>query len=254
MKSLIFKILLLVFSLMYTHIYALDVQQIFQRANDNYQAGNFRLAQQDYETILSDTKIFSKELFFNLGNCYYRQNQIGRAVLNYERALRLDPTDKDIVHNIYIMRGKLSDDFEAPNEVFFVRWGRSFRALFSADAWAMFAVFWLWIATVGFSVWLLNKERLWKKRGFILGCIALPLSILLFLSAWSASRVAASTFGIVLAKETAMRVAPDANATASQVLHEGLKIKILEKVGVMVRIKIPNGEEGWLDGKAVEGI
>ena len=152
-----------------TKTFAADAEQLFQNANQAYQMGNFPLAVEQYETILRGGKLFSKELYYNLGNGYFRLNQIGRATLNYERAARLAPTDADIQANLSVVRARVTDDIEAVSEVFFVKWYRLLRGSFSADTWSVFALFFLWFGAAGFAVWLLANQRQWKKTGFYYG-------------------------------------------------------------------------------------
>ena len=121
-KYFIFNYLLLfIFFSNASKIAAADAQQLFQNANQAYQTGNFPLAVEQYETILRGGKLFSKELYYNVGNAYFRLNQTGRAILNYERAARLSPTDADIQTNLAVARGRVTDDIEAVSEVFFVK-------------------------------------------------------------------------------------------------------------------------------------
>ncbi len=233
---------------------AADAQQVFNDANQAYKEGNYRIAADGYESILKGGNVFSKELFFNLGNAYFRLNEIGLSMLNYERALRLDPTDVDIQQNLVIARTKVSDDIEPVTSVFFIRWWHNLRGLFPADTWATFGLFFLWLSAVGFAFWLLDTERYRKKYGFITGLIALPLSIFLFLLAQTAASVMKTPYGIVISHETALKNAPDPNATTVYKLHEGLKIEILDIIGTMTKIKLPNGEDGWLPTTDVEKI
>ena len=254
-KCLIIKILILFFFLLNTaKISAADAEQLFQNANQAYQAGNFPLAVEQYETILRGGKLFSKELYYNLGNGYYRLNQTGRSILNYERAARLAPTDADIQTNLAIVRGHVTDDIEAVSEVFFVKWYRLLRRAFTADTWAVFGLFFLWLGGGGFAVWLLGKQRQWKKRGFAVGCVALPLSLLIFLMTNNAAKITEATFGIVMLKETAFRNAPNENAAVTATLHEGIKVEIVDKIGGLTKVKLANGEEGWVATTDVEKI
>jgi tetratricopeptide (TPR) repeat protein len=233
---------------------AADAQQLFQNANQAYQAGNFPLAVEQYETILRGGKLLSKELYYNLGNGYFRLNQTGRAILNYERAARLWPTDADIQANLTVARGRVTEDIEAVTDVFFVKWYRLLRGAFSADTWSVFALFFLWLSGGGFAVWLLGTQRMWKKRGFITGSVALPLSLLLFLTANNAAKIAETTVGIIMSKETAFRNAPNENAAVTVTLHEGIKVEIVDKIGDLTKVKLPNGEEGWVAAADVEKI
>lgn len=233
---------------------AADAQKVFAEANQAYQEGNYRLAADGYESILKSGNVFSKELFFNLGNAYFRLNQIGLSLLNYERALRLDPSDVDIQQNLVIARTRVSDDIEPVTTVFFIRWWHNLRGLFPADSWATFGLFFLWLGAIGFAFWLLDNQRHRKKYGFITGLTAVPLSIFLFILAETAASVMRTPFGIVINHETALKNAPDPNATTVNNLHEGLKIEILDIIGTMTKVKLPNGEDGWLPTSDVEKI
>ena len=225
---------------------AADAQQVFKNANDAYQSGNYRLAADGYESILKSGNVFSKELFYNLGNAYFRLNQIGLAVLNYERALRLDPSDAEIQQNIVVARSRVSDDIEPITNVFFVRWWQSLRGVFPADTWSIFGLFFMWLGAAGFALWLLDSERQRKKYGFIVGMTTIPLSITLFLLAQSAASVMKTPQGIVITHEIGLKNAPDPNATTVNTLHEGIKVEILDTYGTMIKVKLPNGEDGWL--------
>jgi tetratricopeptide (TPR) repeat protein len=249
-----FYLILFFFGLNTEKATASDEEKLFQNANQAYQAGNFTLAVQQYETILKGGKLFSTELYYNLGNGYFRLNQTGRAILNYERAARLSPTDADIQTNLAVARGRVTDDIEAVSEVFFVKWYRLLRGLLASDAWSVFALFFLWLGGGGFAVWLLGKQRMWKKRGFIVGCVALPLSILIFLMANNVAKLSEATFGIVMSKETVFRNAPNENAPVTSTLHEGIKVEIEDKIGDLTKVKLANGEEGWVAATDIEKI
>jgi tetratricopeptide (TPR) repeat protein len=254
-KFLIYSYLtLFLFGFNASKIAANDAQKLFQNANQVYQAGNFQLAVEQYETILKSGKLFSTELYYNLGNGYFRLNHTGRAILNYERAARLSPTDADIQTNLTVARGRITDDIEAVSEVFFVKWYRQLRSALSADVWAGLGLMCLWLSGGGFAIWLLGKERAWKKRGFVVGCLALPLSLLIFLMTNNAAKTTEATFGIVMSKETAFRNAPNENAAVTATLHEGIKLEIVDKIGELTKVKLANGEEGWVMAADVEKI
>ena len=236
------------------NLMAADAQKVFTDANQAYQEGNYRMAADGYESILKSGNVFSKELFFNLGNAYFRLNQIGLSLLNYERALRLDPSDESIQQNLVVARARVSDDIEPVTTVFFIRWWHNLRGAFPADTWAIFGLFFLWLGAIGFAFWLLDNERDRKKYGFVTGLTAVPLSILLFLLAQTSASVLKTPYGIIITPETALKNAPDPNATAINKLHEGLKIEILDAIGTMTKVKLPNGEDGWLPTTDVEKI
>ena len=249
---------ILIFSILYilnlNNILATDAFQLFQSANQAYQTGNFTAATEQYEAILRGGKIFSKEVFYNLGNSYFRLSKIGPSILNYERAARIAPTDADIQNNLILARARIIDDVEPVSEVFFVHWFRLLRGVFTADNWAILGIIFLWVGAGGFAIWLLGKERIWKKYGFIVGCFTLILSIFMFLIAQNLSSIANVSSGIVMSKETAFRPAPNENVTATATLHEGVKVEILDKIGALTKVKLPNSEEGWVLTTDIEKI
>jgi tetratricopeptide (TPR) repeat protein len=218
---------------------AADAQQYFTEANEAFQAGRYPKAIEQYEAILK-TGIFSTELYYNLGNAYYRLGQNGRAILNYERALRLSPSNSDI---------------EPVSQIFLIKWGQILRGWLAADNWSVLGLIFLWTGVAGFAMWLLGQERVWKKRGFLMGSILIPLSIVPFLCATSAKSLEMNTQnGIILVRETAVRPAPDANALPTGMLHEGIKVEIKDKIQSHIKVKLPNGEEGWIEEKGLEKI
>jgi tetratricopeptide (TPR) repeat protein len=250
------KILIIsfLFLLMPVFTHAADAQQYFTEANEAYQAGRYPKAIEQYEAILK-TGVFSTELYYNLGNAYYRLGQNGRAILNYERALRLSPSNSDIDNNLTLAQARITENIEPVSQIFLIKWGQILRGCLAADNWSVLGLLFLWTGVAGFAIWLLGQERLLKKRGFLLGSILIPLSIVPFLCATSAKSLEMNTQnGIILVRETAVRPAPDANALPTGMLHEGIKVEIKDKIQSHVKVKLPNGEEGWIEEKGLEKI
>jgi tetratricopeptide (TPR) repeat protein len=231
-----------------------DAQQYFKEANQAYQGGNYRKAVEQFEAILK-SGVFSSELYYNLGNAYYRLGQNGRAILNYERALRLNPTNGDIEHNLIQAQSRITENIETVSQMFLIRWSQGLRGLLAADNWSVLGLICLWIGTMGLAIWLLGKERVWKKRGFLIGCISTPLSIIPFLCASSAKYLESnSQNAIILVRETPFRPAPDVNALPTANLHEGIKVAIKDKIQNHIKVQLPNGEEGWVAERDIEKI
>jgi tetratricopeptide (TPR) repeat protein len=250
-KILLFNILSILLS---SPLLATDAEQVFKEAAQAYQQGNYSVAIEKYESILK-ASVFSKELYYNLGNSYYRINQTGKAILNFERALRLDPSDKEIQHNLSLSQSHIVENIEPLNDIFILRWVKILRGGLASNTWAFLSILTLWLGIAGFIIWLMGKERLWKKRGFISGLVFTPLSILLFLMAQKgATDLAANRFGIITVKEVALKTSADANAPTSFTLHEGVKVEIVDKVSNLTRVLLPNSEEGWIENNAVEKI
>ena len=115
-------------------------------ADSAYARGQYQQAIKDYEALLAQG--VSADLYYNLGNAYYRSENITRAVLNYERALLLSPGDRDIRHNLQMARSKTIDKITPESEMFFITWYRSLVNLMSVDAWARTALVTASAATV----------------------------------------------------------------------------------------------------------
>lgn len=256
LKLKLHKILLLniLYFVLMSNLGAADAQQVFQEANQAYTSGNYAAAVEKYESILKKN-VFSKELYYNLGNSYYRLYQAGKSVLNYERALRLAPGDKDIQQNLTLARERIVDNIEPFSSVFIVRWWQLLRGYLNADAWSMVALFFLWIGIANMVIWLLSKNRSIKIRSFVVALILIPLSILPFLLAYTAQMgVNSNNFAIVMNHEVPFRISPDMSAEQTATLHEGLKVEIMDALSNLIKVKLPNGEEGWIEETAVEKI
>ncbi len=234
--------------------FAADAQQVFSEANQAYQQGNYAQAIEKYEQILRGG-VFSNELFGNLGNAYFRQNQLGRAILNYERALRFAPTDATILHNLDVAKMQIIDNPEPPTAVFIVRAWHFLQKNIAPDRASYIGIFLLWLGAGGIAIWLIGQERGRKKLGFIVAAIALPLSILpFFLAKSSISKASEQGFGIIVAKDCSLNGTPDLSDKPLNTLHEGIKAKIIDETMTAILVQLDNGEQGWLKKEAIEKI
>ena len=231
-----------------------DPQEQFDAANNAYQQGHYDKAIQDYETILK-TGVFSKEIYFNLGNCYFKTKQLGLAVLNYERALKIAPNDEDTQFNLNIIREQLEDDLDVIGSFFLKDWWRALHQFLSSTTWSILTILTLWAGIAGILLWLFGTSRKLKKRGFISGFVLLALSIFLYFIANSQADYEENThFAILLEKETPLKNGPDKESSEILPIHEGLKVELLDQIGDWYKVKLSNGEQGWLPKSAIARI
>lgn len=231
-----------------------ELEQQFKQANEAYAAKKYEQAIQGYEAILAAGH-HSAALYHNLGNSYYKNQQIGKAILNYERGLNLEPRNADLRYNLTVLEGELEDDFSIIPAFFLSRWWKNAVQLTSAGTWSVLGLLLLWVGIGGVVIWILGKERQQKKRGFIIGFGLLILSSLPFLLANGKARLDAdSGFAIVLEKVIPLRSAPDGESSERLLLHEGSKLSILDTIGAWYKVRLVNGEEGWLPMEAMERI
>ncbi|TAK48050.1 MAG: tetratricopeptide repeat protein [Saprospiraceae bacterium] len=226
----------------------------FQAANKAYENGDFAQAAKAYEALLSDG-FESAGLHYNLGNACFRQGELGRAILQYEKALLLQPGDASILHNLEFARQRTVDKFEEVPDFFLRAWWHRLRNLAASGVWSFTGAF-LWLA--GFcalALWQLSRERRTRKASFFAGLALLllsilPLSLALSRTAWEQH----SGQAIISAGTASLRSAPDEAGTELYLLHEGTKLELLEKLGDWHKVQLPNGEEGWLPDGAFEEI
>ena len=220
-------------------------------ADSAYARGNYQEAIKGYESLLKQGA--SAEIYYNLGNAYYRTENITRAVLNYERALLLSPGDGDIRFNLQIARSKTIDKIVPESEMFFVTWYRSLVNIMSVDGWGRMALVSLALVIVLFLVYLFSARVWMQKVGFFGGGALLVVFALSNIFAWQQSQNLLYRKGaIVVAPSVTVKSTPAQNGTDLFILHEGTKVVITD--GSMKdwrEIRLADGKKGWLESKKI---
>lgn len=248
---ILFSFLLSVTSLC---LLAQDYNEQFAVANNAYRDGDYAAALEKYEAIEA-VGLRSAELYYNIANTHYRQETLGKAILYYERALELAPNDEDIQNNLAIAREDLQDEIEALPPFFLRAWWAALRDTLSSSTWAYLAIGILWVGILGLILWQLGKVRSQRKLGFSMGLTLTLLSILPFTLAYSKAQVEVrSGEAIVLEKEVILRYAPEAKSTEIVALHEGTKVQLIDKISTWHKVRLANGEQGWLPEGSFEEI
>ena len=219
-----------------------------------YVNSNYQEAIKIYESLLKQGE--SAELYYNLGNAYYRTENITRAVLNYERALLLSPGDGDIRFNLQIARSKTIDKIVPESEMFFVTWYRSLVNIMSVDGWGRLALVSLALVIVLFLVYLFSARVWLQKVGFFGGGALLVVFVLSNFFAWQQRHQLLYRQGaIVVAPSVTVKSTPAQNGTDLFILHEGTKVVITD--GSMKNwreIRLADGKKGWIESKKIELI
>lgn len=247
-------LLLLISCWLINNTTAQNLETIFQTANTAYENKKFKEAIDAYEKI-TRTGHFSPELYYNLGNSYYRTNQIGKAILNYERALRLVPGDADIRHNLSIAEQKRVDDLGVIEPFFLKKWWEGFANISASGIWSALGILLVWLGIAGLILWLVGKERTQRKKGFLVGIGLFLLSLFFFSLANTRSGIEQdSKAGIIMNKTVDLRSAPDAESKKILAIHEGLKIDLLDQLGEWYKVRLSDGEQGWIQQDSFEKI
>ena len=223
-------------------------------ADSAYVRGQYQQAISDYESLLKQGT--SAELYYNLGNAYYRTENIPQAILNYERALLLSPGDRDIRFNLQIARSKTFDKIVPESEMFFITWYRAMVNMMSVDGWARTSLFALGLTIILLLVYLF-ADRLWlRKAGFFGGVALLTIFGMSNLFAWQQKQDLINRKGaIIFAPSVTVKSTPAANGTDLFVLHEGTKVVIIDgSMKDWKEVRLADGKEGWIESKQIRII
>ena len=224
------------------------------QADSAYARENYQQAITDYETLLKGG--VSADLYYNLGNAYYRTDNITKAVLNYERALLLSPGDADIRFNLQMARSKTIDKITPESEMFFVTWYHSLVNIMSVDAWARTALIALAIAII-LALAYLFSERMWlRKLGFFGALFLLVVFLLSNIFAFQQKRkLTHRTGAIIMSSAATIKSTPSKNGTDLFILHEGTKVTVTDdSMKGWKEIRVDDGKEGWVEDKQIEVI
>ncbi len=234
--------------------YAEDNSQIFNAANQAYTRGRYDTAIVLYTKIIK-TGVESSEIYFNLGNAYYKKKDIANAILYYERAHKLSPADDDINFNLQLAQTLVVDKINVLPEFFLKRWLRSFSESLSSNEWAILSII-AFLSFLIFGLIYLFSNMLWlKKLGFTLGVIAILVSaIAVFTSYTIKDNTDQHASAIIMTASITLKSSPDEDGTDLFVLHEGSKIWILDQVGNWYKVKIADGNSGWIKKSDIEII
>ena len=218
-------------------------------ADTEYQKGNYQQAIRDYEEILKNGE--SAEIYFNLGNAYYRTDNITKAVLNYERARLLSPGDDDINFNLQFARSKTIDKITPQSEMFFVTWYKSLVNFTSVDNWAKTGILCIVMALLLVLLYLFGPQLMLRKIGFFGGLAFFVIFLLSNLFAFQQKQALDNRTGaIIMTPSVNIKKTPAKNSADQFVLHEGTRVDIIDKGMTDWRcIRV-----GWIETKAIEEI
>lgn len=230
------------------------LERIKENADSAYVQGNYQQAVALYDSLLSNG--VSPELYYNLGNAYYRLDDITHAILNYERALELAPGDNDIRFNLQMARSKTIDKIVPESEMFFVTWYHSLVNMASVDGWAVIALTMLSLAIMLVLLYLFAGAVWVRKIGFFGAFFALILFIISNLFAWQQKQAHIDNKGaIIIESAVPVKSTPAENGTDLFILHEGTKVTIIDNsMREWKEIRVADGKQGWLETKQIENI
>lgn len=227
--------------------FASDNQLQVAKGNTAYSSGNYKEAVQAYSSLVAQG-FESTDLFYNLGNSYFKLNDMPHAILWYERAKRLNPGNEDVTFNLNVANSKITDKIEPLPEFFLKRWLRSLTDLFSVDAWAKAGIALLIAALALFSLYIASRVLILRKLGFWTGFLTLVFSVIFLIFAWTGNNSRMSEQSAIIINPTVtVKSSPDEKSTDIFVIHEGCKVQLVDHIGNWYEIRIVNGSVGWVE-------
>ncbi|MEM9647098.1 MAG: SH3 domain-containing protein [Bacteroidota bacterium] len=219
---------------------------LFSQATEHYNNREYSKAIENYEKIL-ENGVHSAELYFNLGNCYYKLNAIGPSILYYEKALLLKPNDAEILNNLgYAQNMRLDAVEEMPKTELGQLYGAVVNFL-SFDQWAYLAVGLMLLFVFAYLAYFFLRFATQKRIAFIISVFALILGVLSILMAYlQFQQFTNDNPAIIFSKEVKISSEPNSNSEVVFTLHEGTKVNVLEQLNDWKKIRLADGQTGWL--------
>ena len=249
------RILITIICLIFTfNVNANELQVQFDKGNEYFVNGEYDKAISIYTEIMQNGYI-AAELYYNLGNSYFTKDSIPAAILYYEKAKQLKPNDEDIAYNLKLANLRVLDKIDPLPQLFLMQWWSSLGRLQNSTGWSMILIISLWL-TFGAGVLFVAGKMLRVKRiGFLMLCVFGLCAILtLNFSLSQYDEELNHPKAIVFSPIVYVKNSPDVNGTDLFIIHEGLKVEVVDKVGEWNKIKLVNGKVGWLSRGDIEII
>lgn len=236
------------------HAAAQEPDQIAAQAAKAYNTKHYQEAIAQYEKVIAGG-YESYALYYNLGNAYFRNNEIAEAALYYEKALKLAPDNEDIKHNIEVVNSKLIDKVEMVPELFYKRWWKEIVNLMDIDTLAFVNIILLTLALVLIAIYIAVSNITLRKVSFWSGIALLLLFSVGVLAASQRNHYLVNQHeAIVFTQTVNIKSSPDENSKDIFVLHEGTKVKLLDVLADWQEIRIANGSVGWIKASDIKKI
>lgn len=223
-----------------------SAEDLFKKANDQYKEGLYEEAIKTYDQI-KELNLISSEVYYNLGNCHYKLNEVAPAIYNYEKALLIDPFNVDARNNLVFAKKLTIDNIKELPKSIFQKIDESYLKKLSYNEWAVVTIVFVFLGSSLFLLFYFSYTPSLKRLFFVTSMLSFLLFIFSLIvtvkeHAYNLSNVEA----IIFAEEIAIKNAPTTNSDDIFTLHEGTKVMVLDAVDRWNKIKIADGKIGWI--------
>lgn len=229
-------------------------QNQFDKANELYQEEKYQEAVQAYEQFL-EAGLHSADVYFNLGNAYYKLNKVAPAIYNYEKALLLEPNNKNVKNNLKFAQNMMIDTVKEVPRVGFNEWLQDFTSVYHYDTWAKIAIGFSFLVLLSFIAYYFIPKMGVKRIFFGLAVLFLIGSVLsVVISAFEKNQTESYNPAIVFSESVSVKSEPNQTSNNVALIHEGTKVYVLESLDNYYKVELPNGTEGWLVQNSVKTL
>ena len=227
-------------------VFSQTLDSLFVTANNLYKEGNIEQAIETYRKIESQNKI-SSELYYNLGNCYYKLNKVGPSIYNYEKALQIDPLNEDVKNNLIFAKRLALDNIEEVPKSFLQKLNKNYLQKLSYNQWAIVVVIFSFLGSILFLLFYFADIPSKKRLYFVTSIVSFLLLIISIFITYNQHNISKNTIeAIIFTEKTEINNAPTLNSEAIFTLHEGAKVFVLDAVDNWKKIKLADGKIGWI--------
>ena len=233
----------------------IDAIPTLAEADSAYIQGDYLTAISIYEWIVENQGV-NATLYMNLGNCWLKRDEIAKAILCYERAYLIDPSDPDVRFNLELARTKTVDKVNPVNQLFIVVWFKKLLAVLDVNGWAVLTVILFAVTILLAGVLLFSKKSGIRKISFSFSVFFLLLSILSFIFATTQmGNIRNRDTAIIMSPSVTVKSTPTSAGTDLFIIHEGRKVQILDSsMKEWVEIRLEDGNTGWVPVNVMEII
>jgi tetratricopeptide (TPR) repeat protein len=250
MKKHLFQIIILVLFIFNPFANA-DVNSEMQKANELYKNNQYQLAIDEYNKLISQG-YEGASLYYNLGNAHYRLGKVGYAILYYEKALKLSPADEDAKHNLAIAKLNIKDKVDELPQFFIFNIWEGLLASFSVSGWTYFVYVVYILLLLCVIAYFFSRSSTQQRLSFFSGVgLSALLILLIILLTVKINKEYNIKNGIIVENVITVKSSPDNSSKDEFVVHEGLKVRLEDKVDDWVKIRLADGKIGWISEKSI---
>jgi hypothetical protein len=231
------------------------VDSLWTGANEAYAQGLWENAQKGYEAICG-MGLESAALYCNLGDAFFKSGNLPKAILNYERALKIDPSYADAQFNLELLSSMTQDRIDPVPEFILTVWAKQMSGLMDSDSWAVLFLVLMALVAAMALLFMLSPSVAGRRAGFFTGIVLIIFAVTsLSFSIWQKNDYMKMDSAIVMRPVSAVKSSPSYESSQDLfVLHEGTRVKVLDKVGAWNNVELADGRQGWIPSSDIEII